>query len=215
MTRTRTKNLALCAIFVPLLVAGAYLKIPIPIIPFTLQTFFVLMTGLLLGPKLSLVSTIAYVALGLMGLPFFTGGGGFAYVLHPTFGYLIGFIVGASVIGAIAYAEPKRNRLDAIDAAKSNSMKKAPSYRRLLVANLIGLLIIYALGVPYFYLISRFYLNNPIGIWTLFVSCFLTTAPSDIALALLAALIAKRLIPILGTQKKNKRNSKTETEEQN
>ncbi len=40
MTVTKTKDLTLCALFVALIAAGAFIKIPVPVVPFTLQTLF-------------------------------------------------------------------------------------------------------------------------------------------------------------------------------
>ncbi|MCB5624660.1 biotin transporter BioY, partial [Bifidobacterium animalis] len=64
---------------------------------FTLQFFFVLLAGILLGPKLGALAVLLYVVIGLLGLPIFAAGGGLAYIVRPSFGYLIGFIAGAYV----------------------------------------------------------------------------------------------------------------------
>ena len=56
METDRTKNLALCSLFVALIIAGAFIKIPIPVVPFTLQLLFTMMAGLVLGGKLGAVS---------------------------------------------------------------------------------------------------------------------------------------------------------------
>ena len=94
----RTKAMILCALFAALAAVGAFLRIPVPLVPFTLQFLFTNLAGLLLGKKLGAVSVGVYVLLGLMGLPIFTGGGGIGYLVHPTFGYLIGFILGAGLV---------------------------------------------------------------------------------------------------------------------
>jgi biotin transport system substrate-specific component len=63
----------------------------------------VLLTGLLLGGRLGGLALIAYLAEGLVGLPFFAGGkSGLAYALGPTGGYLVGFVVAAYVVGRLA-----------------------------------------------------------------------------------------------------------------
>ena len=72
---------------------GAFIKIPLPYIPFTLQTFFVFYSGILLGAKLGMLSQIIYILIGLVGIPVFSNGGGPSYVFQPSFGFLIGFII--------------------------------------------------------------------------------------------------------------------------
>ena len=96
-----TKEIILVALFAALTAAGAFIKIPIPYVPFTLQFLFCALAGILLGAKLGGLSQISYVAMGLIGIPVFTEGGGPAYIFQPTFGYLIGFIMGSYVIGKI------------------------------------------------------------------------------------------------------------------
>ena len=94
-------------LFTALIAAGAFIRIPIPVVPFTLQFLFTTLAGLLLGGKNGAISVGVYIFLGLLGLPVFASGGGFAYVLTPTFGYLIGFGAGAYLTGRIANAKPQ------------------------------------------------------------------------------------------------------------
>lgn len=175
----KTRDLILCAMFVALIAVGAFIKIPIPVVPFTLQVLFTMLAGLLLGGKLGASAVCIYIVMGLLGLPVFTEGGGLAYVLKPSFGYIIGFAVGAYVTGTIA------------------NKTSRPGYRRLLCANFIGLGIVYLFGMVYYYLISNFYLGTPMGLWPLFLYCFLLVVPGDIALCILGAILGRRLIPIM------------------
>lgn len=179
----RTKNIILCALFTALITAGAFIKIPIPIVPITLQYLFTMLAGLLLGSKWGFISVSVYIILGLAGLPIFASGGGIGYIFQPSFGYIIGFAAGAFVTGKIA--------------EKSGD----PSYKRLLSANFAGLLIVYILGMIYYYFMSNFYLNNPIGLWPLFLYCFIVTVPGDILLCIFGAVIGKRIIPVLRKEK--------------
>ncbi|WP_312461130.1 biotin transporter BioY, partial [Proteiniclasticum sp.] len=103
ITKTRqpfltTRELTLLPLFTVLTAVGAFIKIPIGAVPVSLQTVFVLLSALLLGKKAA-ISQGVYVLLGLLGLPIFTGGGGIGYVLTPTFGYLMGFIAAAFIVG--------------------------------------------------------------------------------------------------------------------
>jgi len=90
--------------FVALTAAGAYIRIPLPFtpVPITLQTFFVILAGAMLGKKLGLISQFSYLLVGIFGLPVFTGGlYGFARLMGPTGGYLLGFILAAYVVGTL------------------------------------------------------------------------------------------------------------------
>jgi biotin transport system substrate-specific component len=80
----------------------AGLKLPIGLVPVTLQTFVVLLSGILLGSKRGAVAQIAYVSAGVAGVPWFSSGGGWQYIFSPTFGYLLGFIFAAYVVGLLA-----------------------------------------------------------------------------------------------------------------
>ncbi len=179
MKRMKTQELVLCAMFVALIAAGAFIKVPVPVVPFTLQFLFTMLAGLLLGSVNGALAVMVYIVLGLVGLPIFAQGGGPGYVFQPSFGYIIGFAVAAYVTGRIA------------------NEKSRPGYRRLLTANFIGLFIVYAFGMIYYYVISNFVINAPIGLWPLFLYCFLLAVPGDIALCILAAVIGKRLIPMI------------------
>ena len=179
MQMTRTKKVVLCALFTALIAVGAFIKVPIPVVPFTLQFLFTMLAGFLLGGKLGCLSVLIYLAMGLVGLPIFAEGGGFAYVLKPTFGYLIGFAVATFVTGVIA------------------NKSGTPSYKRLFCASFVGLFIVYSFGMVYYYLISNFYLNETIGIWPLFLYCFLLAVPGDIVLCILGAILSKRLMSLI------------------
>ena len=92
VAKSRTYKMILVALFAALIAVGAFIRIPVPLVPFTMQTFFVVLAGMLLGKKLGAASALVYLAIGLIGIPVFTQGGGIGYVLKPSFGYLIGFI---------------------------------------------------------------------------------------------------------------------------
>lgn len=178
-TTLKTKDMILCAMFTTLTAAGAFIRIPIPLVPFTLQFLFTMLAGLLLGPKLGAISVLIYLFLGLAGLPIFAEGGGIYYIFKPSFGYLIGFLAGTYVTGKIA------------------GVATRPSYKRLLAASFAGLFLVYCLGMIYYWAISRFYLGNGIGLWPLFLYCFLLAVPGDIFLCILASILGKRLIPVV------------------
>lgn len=70
----KTKDLVLCAMFVALIAVGAFIKVPVPVVPFTLQFLFTMLAGLLLGPVNGALAVVVYIVLGLVGLPIFTQG---------------------------------------------------------------------------------------------------------------------------------------------
>ncbi len=178
--RINTRDICLCAMFAALTAVGAFIKIPVPVCPFTLQTLFTTMAGLLLGAKKGAFSVLIYIVIGLIGIPVFTQGGGIGYVMVPTFGYLVGFAAGAFVTGLIA------------------GKAERPSFPRLFAAALAGLAVVYAFGMAYYYVISNYLAGNePIDLYNLFYYCFLLVAPGDVLLCAAAALAAKRLIPVL------------------
>ena len=176
---SKTKALVYCSLFTALIAVGAFIRVPIPVLPFTLQYLFTMLAGLLLGPRLGTISTVAYMLLGLAGLPIFSEGGGIWYIFKPSFGYIIGFCLGTYVTGLIA------ERL------------KQKTVFHYLLANLAGLMIVYICGMVYYYVICNYVIDTPIGIWPLILYCFLLAVPGDIALSILGAVIAKRVRPVV------------------
>lgn len=114
--------------FVGLLAQWA-ITLPFTPVPLTLGTFAVMLTGAALGTARGLASIGIYVAAGMAGVPWFAGhssGWGF-----PSFGYLIGFVVAATLVGALAARGGDRTVLKTIGLM------------------ILGNLVIYAIGVPY------------------------------------------------------------------
>src|ERR1043166_8350653 len=82
---------------------SAQIVIPVPPVPFTAQTFAVVLTGALLGSRLGAITMIVYLIEGACGLPFFSAGsGGFWHLMGPSGGYLIAFPAAAYITGAFA-----------------------------------------------------------------------------------------------------------------
>ena len=143
----KTRDLLLTALFAALTAIGAFLKIPMGASSFTLQVLFTCMAGVLLGPKLGALSQAVYVALGLVGLPIFTAGGGFTYVLNPTFGFLLGLIPMAWIVGLLS-----RDTLSPL---------------RIAGACAAGTAVLYLFGIPYMGLILNVYMGK--GLSTAFL----------------------------------------------
>ena len=85
------------------LTISAKVQIPFYPVPMTMQTFVVLLTGIAYGTRLGVVTLLLYLGMGALGLPVFAGtpekGIGLAYMLGPTGGYLIGFVIAVAICG--------------------------------------------------------------------------------------------------------------------
>lgn len=183
--RISATELSICALFVALIVIGAYIKIMIPIGPFavtfSLQFLFSLMAGMLMGPKKGAITLAVYLILGLIGLPVFAHGGGLGYIIRPTFGFLLGFL-GAAIVSGL-----------------TRSRQKSDTFWAYLLAAFLGEIIYYICGLIYYYIFFNFIIaeGGTIGFQELIVVwCFSTFVP-DFGLAVLAALLSKRLYPHL------------------
>lgn len=174
--RISTRELTMTALFVTLITVGAFIRIPLPNCPFTLQILFTTLAGIILGSRLGAVSVGIYIILGLIGVPVFTSGGGPGYILQPTFGYLVGFMVGAYVVGRFSEVSPNH------------------SFKQLLIGAILNLLVVYGFGMVYLYMIMNVYLGTPIGWWPVVVSCFLIPVGPDIFLCIVAAMLGRRII---------------------
>src|SRR5215208_6708306 len=122
----------LVVVFSAFVALTAQVEIPLRPVPLTLQTLGVLFTGAVLGSRRGAVTLLLYLAEGAVGLPVFAGGAsGVGYMLGPTGGYLVGFVVAAGVVGRLAQRGWDRRLVWAA------------------VAMVIGNVIIYACGVAW------------------------------------------------------------------
>ena len=173
--RLSLREMILCAMFVALVAAGAFIRIPVGTDVYTLQFLFTLLAGLLLGARLGATAVATYILLGLVGVPVFASGGGPGYVLQPTFGYLIGFILQAWYCGAAARRLSARN------------------FKRLLAINGVGMAIVYVIGISYFYFVSNYVIDAPIAVWPVIFYCGILQIVPDFLLCVAAAGLAVRL----------------------
>ena len=139
-----TKRLIYIAMFTALITVGGLISVPIPFtqVEVSLQTVFVIMAGLVLGGTDGALSVLVYIAMGLFGLPVFTKGGGPQYVFMPSFGYLIGFPMGAFVSGTLC------KRIKTVTRGK------------VFLCAIVGCIPIYTIGVTYQVLILYYYLHS-------------------------------------------------------
>lgn len=176
--RFKTLEITLCALFTALTAVGAFIQIPVPGMDyFTLQFFFVLMAGILLGSRLGGVAVGTYVLLGLAGLPIFAAGGGITYVTRPSFGYLIGFVCAAYLVGKV---------VEILDAK---------TFAKFLMAGFCGFVVCYAIGLVYKYFMLNLYIGQKTPIFIVFLDCFPLDMPGDVVLTFISAYCGKRLRP--------------------
>ena len=148
----------------------------IGIISLTLQTFAVVIISLLLKWKKAAIVFIAYIVMGLIGIPVFSTGGGFQYVLLPSFGFIIGFLISSLFIGS--------------NIGNTKLLK--------IIKSVIGLLILDLIGLIYMYFILKYYIGSPNANFMYVIEVgFLPFIIKDLISTVLAALIAIRVEPIV------------------
>ena len=158
-----------------LLTLSAKVNIPFYPVPMTMQTFAVLVVGMAFGPSLAIATVGLYLLQGALGLPVFSGtparGIGWAYMMGPTGGYLLGFLVASGVVGVLAHRGFDR------------------SFGMTLAAMTVGTFVIFIFGFAW--------LAGLIGMekaWRFGVEPFLLAAAFKILLAALALTMAWKLV---------------------
>lgn len=172
-----TKTLTVVALFTALMIAGAYISVPVSgTVPLTFQPFISILAGSIIGAKLGFLSVATYIIIGLAGVPVFAGfTGGLVKVISPSFGFILGFLAAVIVTGTV-------------------SGKGKPTFARLLLADIAGIAAIYLVGVPYMHMILRTVSGKD---WAFTVTA-LGMVPfliKDLLLAGVASVIAVRLVP--------------------
>ncbi len=110
--RTAT-NIATVLLGSLVLTLSAKISVPVMPVPVTLQTLAVAVLAAGFGWRIAVATVLTYIAQGLAGLPVFATGGGIDYILRPSFGFILGYIPMAYIIGraADAGASSKPGRL--------------------------------------------------------------------------------------------------------
>lgn len=126
------RGMILAALFAVLTAVGAWIRIPFPVVPLTLQVFFVLLSGILLGPFWGPASQLLYLLLALLGLPVLAGAAsGPGVIFLPTFGFLLGFMGASWAAGWYAFRFTNHN----------------PTLGHYSMACMLGLGVLYLLGL--------------------------------------------------------------------
>ena len=165
--------LAQAAVMAALTAVGGFIRFPLGAMSFTLQDMFTVLAGVLLGWKWGAASQAVYVALGLMGLPIFTQGGGLGYVFQPSFGFLLGIIPAAALTGLLA--------------------GERGEVKRVVPACVAGLAVMYLIGVPYMGMILNLYMGKGLSVWTIVKTGLLIYIPGDALKVAVVAAVAPSL----------------------
>lgn len=178
---SRTLQLVHIAMFSALMAIGANISSFLIIggVPITLQTFFAILAGILLGRRMGSVSMIVYAFIGLAGVPVFAGfSGGMDTVISPTFGFILSFIFIAYTAGLI--------------------VEKWPSKKGFVIAALAGTAVNYFIGTNWMYAAYKLWFAAPEGFtYQMAWAWMAVPLPKDLILAVLAGLFGYRLRPII------------------
>lgn len=174
-------------LFTVLMIVAAKLSLLSFPIPVTLQLPVAILSGLILGPGKGTASQILYLAMGLVGLPVFSGGGGLSYVFMPSFGFLLGFPLCAFVAGTVS-----------VVFLRSGIIRKN-AYFALFFACIPALIVCYLTGAGYFYLFMNVFATDAgskLSIMQILSMSVLPFIWKDFLLLFLVAEIARRLYRI-------------------
>jgi biotin transport system substrate-specific component len=173
--RRAVTRLVFTALFAALIAAGAFIAFPIGPVPIVLQNLFTLLSGLVLGPVMGASAVGLFIVAGAIGMPVFANNGsppGFARIIGPTGGYLLGYLLGAFIAGLIAgFPRPGQ---------------KTPVLR-LVLAVVSGVLVLYIPGL----IRLKFYLDIDWG--KTFAAGFFPFIVGDALKGIAAGLLAPRL----------------------
>ena len=175
-----TYDITLVGMFAALMAVGANITSLAPFlqianVPLSMQPFFCILAGLLLGSRLGALSMTIYALIGVAGAPVFAQfSGGPSVIFGSTGGFILSYMITAYAVGKI------------IEASKE---KKRPAF---LTASIVGIILIYIIGTTYMWLALNFWMNAPMSYGTAWVvmSWFIV---KDAVFTILGAFIAPRI----------------------
>lgn len=177
--RKAIRSIAKMAMLLALLIVSSYISINTGVLKFTLQLLVIFIIGLCSTMLESVIIVSLYIILGVLGLPIFANfGGGFAYLLSPTFGFVYSFLIGVMVMQII-----------------KNAFKKIQKYKILeyTLMCLACLFVVYLIGLIHFYFVYNYYLDKSSTFGNAIMLTVVPYIPFDI-LKMVVAIITKLTI---------------------
>lgn len=175
----KTYDMAYIAVFTVLIAICSWISIP-AMVPFTLQTFAIVLSVLILGGRRGTMAVILYLLLGLIGVPVFAEFSAGPHVLFGTTGgYLIGFLLSALIMWAAESIFIRKLKVKHILAVQGISIA-------------LGMIACYAVGTIWF-MIVYMRSTGAIGLSTVLGWCVIPFLLPDIAKCALALIVAKML----------------------
>ncbi|MBM7708470.1 biotin transporter BioY [Enterococcus lemanii] len=172
-----TKQLSYMAMLFSLLIVSAKIFIPLPLLDYlSLQIVVVYLLFPILGLKNGLLVSISYFILGVLGLPIFAAGGGLAYILRPSFGFLLAFAV-----------------FPLIQFQMKKSLNDKGTFQSTLLVNYASLIWIHVIGISYKYFILTTSLEDPTPLFAVLTISSLIDFSCDLLLVTFATSLELRL----------------------
>ena len=171
--RNKTKDIALCGLFVALITVCSWISIPLTV-PVTMQTFAIFLCAGLLGTKRGLIVTLCWIIMGTIGVPVFANfQGGPQVIMGPLGGYIVGFVITVLIVGITC---DKVGRKPVVMGA----------------AMFVGLVLCYAIGTVWFmYMYAKS--AGAISLGATLSMCIFPFVIPDVAKLVIAVILTKRL----------------------
>ncbi len=172
-SKLQTRDIVYIGIFAAIIAVCSWISIPFTV-PFTLQTFAVFLTVLLLGGRRGSISVLVYILLGAIGLPVFSGfKGGLGALLGTTGGYIIGFIATALIMWAFEKAKITNSLVTTV------------------IGMLLGLAACYAIGTVWFMYVYNNGTDTPASISVILGWCVIPFIIPDLVKMALALILSQ------------------------
>ncbi|MDA8441420.1 MAG: biotin transporter BioY [Peptococcaceae bacterium] len=175
----KTRELTRVAMYTAITCCAAVIfrYVPETIVPYSILPLLVLLAGFVLGPKLGAWSMALYVLIGLLGVQVFATPpfGGLTYVIKPTFGYMIGYIVAAYAVGKLL------------------ALKQRPGFVWSYFAVIVGIVCIYVFGLAYMYLIINLVVHQAQTVWQIVKLGFIPFIVLDLIKGFVAVILGQIL----------------------
>ncbi|ETI66056.1 biotin transporter BioY [Neobacillus vireti] len=178
--KLRALDITLVGMFVALMAIGANITTIAPFlrvggVPITLQTFFAILAGLILGSRLGAIAMLVYMLVGMVGAPVFADFyGGLSIIIRPTFGFIVSYIFVAFIIGRV--------------------VERKKTVAAFIIAAVIGMAVNYLLGTNWMYFAYKIWAAAPSGFtYKMAWLWMVPPLPKDLILAIFAGMMAHRL----------------------